>query len=558
MKTIDLDHIFNTLRLPTPDIDLLAFCGGNKTSKVNAWVNNLKTTQTINTCSQLYQAIAQILRLKTTAPERKAMLDELFLTAYTSCLSLGKEFLNQPLSLPEQAQKSAMLGQAILKSLAAGYLLYLQKICTEKKHKAAQLTQAAEAAHSALQCLALMQLRNQQLYSQATPLIWRYANALIQLADHLNIRETLVKSVLPECQASTPDHAYLRMVALAGAQLNQLTQIDMHNVFNALGPWSATLRFSDEPSTFWVDLQQDGAPQPQKRKSAPEHGNIIHIDFTALTQQLSYLIAGDNPAIGHDTQMTLPPEINLPTAMHLEAAWSRSSLRSDERRTSAHTAEIIIGFQQCHSKLSGVDDFSAFLGDTIAAPKSTGMLTNLMGALTPSDNTNTKTSGAFTPLKVTTQNVSKEGYCLLWEGSQSVRISAGDVVIIREHAKRDWGVGVIRWIRQLKQHSILGVQLINSKPQAVGASCHYQEGGYSDFMRAFLLPSLHSHQNPSLLTANLLFNEQTKVKIKTTASNPPVQSKILHCQITTGKVKVFELQKVSLSPQQNSSQVHEL
>ncbi|WP_054113658.1 hypothetical protein [Marinagarivorans algicola] len=558
MKTTDIDHIFSTLRLPKPDIELLAFCGGNKVSKVNAWVNNLKTTQTINTCNQLYQAIAQILRLKTTAPERKAMLDELFLTAYTSCLSLGKEFLNQPLSLPEPAQKSAMLGQAILKSLAAGYLLYLQKAYTEKKLKDTQLTQAAEAAHSALQCLALMQLRNQQLYSQATPIIWRYANALIQLTDHLNIGETLVKSVLPECQAPTPNQAYLRIVALAGAQLNQLTQIDMHNVFNALGQWSAILKFSDEPTTFWVDLQQDGAPQSQKRKCSPESGRIIHIDFSALTRQLSRFIAGDGPAIGNGAQMRLPLEINLPTVVHLESAWSRSSLRSDERRTSTHTAEIIIGFQQCHSKLSGVDDFNVFLGDNIAAPKNTDMLTNLMSSLTPADNANTKTTHAFTPLKVTTQNISKDGYCLLWEGSQSVRIHAGDVVIIREHAKRDWGIGVIRWIRQLKQHSILGVQLIDTKPQAVGASCHYKEGGYSDFMRAFLLPGLHSHHNPSLLTANLLFNKHTKVKIKANASHPPVQSKILDCQITTGKVKVFELQKVDLSNQVNSAQMHEL
>lgn len=558
INNIDTTLIFNKLFLPTPDIELLAFCGDNKTSKVSEWVNSLKTTQTIKTCGQLYQAIPQVLRLKTTPLERKSMLDSLFLTAYPCCISLGKEFLNRPLTLPEQAQKTAVLGQTLLKTLATGYLLYIQKICTEKKLKAAQRTHAAEAIYNALQCLALMQLRNQQLYSQASPIVWRYANALIQLAEHLDVRDTLVKPQFSGFQPATPNHVYLRMVALAGARLNQLTQLDMGHVFNALEQWSKTLNFSSEPSTFWIDLQNDAPPQLQKRKPAPEYDSIAHIDFSPLTQQLANLLEGEANIVGNAPEIIIPPEISSPTTTHLEAAWGRNSLRNSQRRSSEHTAEIIIGFQQCHSKLSGIDDFNEFLGNGKKTSTNKGVLANLMGALTPAENTKAKTSAAFTPLKVTTQNVSKEGYCLLWEGSQAVRIDAGDVVIIREHAKRDWGLGVIRWIRKLKNNSMLGIQLLNTKPQAVGASCNYDEGGYSDFMRAFILPSLHPQKNASILTANILFDEHAKIKIKTDTQSKPIQTKILECQITTGKIKAFELQNMSATPEQNGTQSHEL
>lgn len=558
MNALNTDQIFNALSLPSADIGLLTFCGDNKTSKVEDWVNSLKTTQTLKTCGQLYQAIPQVLRLKTSASERKAMLDSLFLAAYPSCLNLGKEFLNQPLTLPEPAQRSAVLGQTILKSLATGYLVYLKAICSEKKLKSSQLSNAAQAIYHALECLALMQLRNQQLYSQASVIVWRYANILLQLATHLNVQEVLVKPRFTGFIPGTPGQVYLRMVALAGSRSNQLTQVDMGHVFNALTQWSKALQFSHEPSTFWINLQGDSAPQLQKRKPAPEHNGIIHIDFAPLSQQLTNLIEGEANIIGNAYEIKIPAEISSATAIHLESAWGGNSARDSKRRSSEHSAEIIIGFQQCHSKLSGIDDFNEFIGQTRATTKSAGMLANLMGALTPADNTKAKALSAFSPLKVNIQNVSKDGYCLIWEGAQAIRIDAGDIVIIREHGKRDWAIGVIRWIRKLKNHSMLGIQLLSTKAQAVGASCNYDDGGYSDFMRAFILPSEPPQQNPSLLTASILFDEHTKVKIKTDSQSKPALTKILECKIATGKAKAFELQNWNHSAEKNAAKSHEL
>lgn len=554
----DLSSLFKALELPKQDIDLLAFCASNKAAKVSDWVDNLKTTQTLATAAQLYQAIPQVLRLKVSASERKLMLDSLFLVAYPCTLSLGREFLNQPLALPETAQKAALLGQAILKGLVTGYLLVLEPLCEEKKRKQAQQAIAAHCLFNSLQCLALMQLRNQQLYSQASPLIWRFANSLYLIAEELELPYEVVKPQFSGLQPATISQVYLRIIAQASAKLNQMTQIDMGHAFNALENWSKVIKVAQEPATFWIDLDTTQGPTFSEKREPPSEGNIRHFDFSALTQQLSGLLEGDMTIVGNAISISIPPELSTPTTLHLEGAWSKHSSRSSNRKTSQQTAEVVVGFQQCHSKLSGVEDFGEFLGSEKKSKSKGSGISSLLGSLTPGGTKSKPQTNTLTPLRVTTQNISKTGYCLLWEGTQPVRIDAGDVIAIREHAKRDWGLGVIRWIRKLKNHSLLGVQLLATKPQPVAAACNYDDGGFSDFMRAFLLPSQHPKDPADLLTANVLFDEHTRVRVKLDSDSKASEAKLGECQLSTGKVRAFSLIQSAASESLSEEDKHKL
>lgn len=558
---IDLSALFKALELPDQDIDMLAFCASNKAVKVNEWVDNLKTTQTLATAAQLYQAIPQVLRLKATPSERKLMLDRLFLVTYPCALSLGREFLNQPLALPETAQKAALLGQAILKSLVTGYFLVLSAFCDDKKRKPQQQTAVAECLFNSFQCLALMQLRNQQLYSQASPLIWRYANSLFLLAEHQELLHEIVKPQFSGLQPATIAQVYLRIIAQASAKLNQMTQIDMGHAFNALENWSRIIKIVPVPATFWIDLDGSQGPTFSEKREPPAEGNIRHFDFSPLTQQLTGLLEGDMTVVGNAISISIPPELSTPTTLHLEGAWAKHSARSSNRKTSQQTAEVVVGFQQCHSKLSGIEDFSEFVG-SVKRVKSKGAgiggIGSLLGSLTPGGGKPKPTNPSLTPLRVTTQNISKTGYCLLWEGSQPVRIDAGDVIAIREHAKRDWSLGVIRWIRKLKNHSLLGVQLLATKPQPVAAACNYDDGGFSDFMRAFLLPSHHPKEPADLLTAHVLFDEHTRVRVKLDSESKASEAKLGECQLSTGKVRAFALIQASSGESVSEEDKHKL
>lgn len=559
---LDTQNIFQRLQLPRQDIEMLPFCGSNKASKVIEWTNSLKVTQSLGTCNQLYQAIPQVLRLQASAIERKQMLDALFAVAYPAAFGLGKDFLNQPLALPQQAQKMAVLGQAILNSLVSGYFLCLKNLLDDKKVKLDQRGLLGEIFFNALQCLALMQLRNAQLYSQASPLLWRQANSLYQLALHADEADKPVKSHYSGLQNASPKEIYLRLIALASARLNQLTQIDMGNVFSALESWSKAIKAPSATPSFWIDLNDDAAPTSQQKQPAPEGDSIFTVDFNVLTQQIASLLEGESNIIQTGYEISIPAELSSPSAIHLEQAWSKNVSRESHRQSSNQTAEVVVGFGLCHSKLSGIDNFADFIGHSKEKKKSdVGMpfLSNMLGALTPSDNRKLDTeTNMHTSLRMTTQNISKEGYCFKWEGQQPVRIDAGDVICVREHAKRGWGLGIIRWIRKFKHHSLLGVQLLSNKPTAIAAACNFDDGGYSDFMRAFLLPSSHPHQGPTLLTAHILFKEGAKIKLKHDAASGFVLGRIANTQVTTSRVKTFTLQIQSDEKTTQDAHQHQL
>ena len=285
---LDIDSVFSKLKLPLKDIELLTFCTSNKAAKVTGWANSLKTTQTVQTCGLLYQAIPQVNRLKVSYVERKAMLDSLFLVAYPCTQTLSKEFLNQPIVLPEATQKLALVGQSILNSLATGYLMVLKGISEEKKIKGAQTKAASEAIYHGLQCLALMQLRNQQLYSQASRVIWRQANALVVLAQYFDVENTLVKPNLNTLQPSTPSHCFIRMVALAGAKTNQLTQLEIGNVFNAVEQWARAIDIDGDIPTFWIDSHSD-APPTLSHRQVPPSQQVLSLLISACSHSSSLI-----------------------------------------------------------------------------------------------------------------------------------------------------------------------------------------------------------------------------------------------------------------------------
>lgn len=555
--------IFSKLKLPQQDIDLLTFCKSNRAAKVAAWVDDLKTTQVIKTCGLLYQAIPQVNRLNTPYIERKAMLDTLFLVAYPCAQTLSKEFLNQPIMLPEPAQRMALIAQSLLNEIAIGYLICLRDLCEEKKLKTVQRQAASEAVLSSLHCLAVMQLRNLQLYGQASKTVWRNANSLMLIARHLDIEGVLIKPKLSGLPTSTSLQCFLKMIALAGARTNQMTQIDMGHLFKALDQWVRTIKLSSEATTFWIEIDKDLPPVFSLRQAPSQGEHVININFQPLTQQLANALKGERELVKTQDKIIIPPEINSSMVMHLEHAWGHNTTRGSNRRTSEHTAEVIVGFQQCHSKLSGYDDFNEFLGQSSisSAKKDSDMpdFASLMSALTPEgESTTPNTASTITPLRVLTKNISKEGYCFIWEGNEPMRIDAGDVIAVRERAKRTWGLGVIRWIKKLKQHSLLGVELLSSKPQAVAASCSQDEGGYSDFMRAFILANTHPQKPATLLSANLVFKDRAKIKIREQDQKKPSSASLGECLLTTGKVKSFVLYQQATEQTVGGEEKHRL
>lgn len=542
--------ILDRLSLPEQDIERLTFCSVNKAAKVEEWAKTLKNMQAAQTCAQLYQAIPQINRVHINDNERKAMLDVVFPIAYRCTQTLSRSYLNQPINLSDEAKKVVLVSQSILNALVTGYLICLKSYCQDKKRKASQ--EAASALFNSFQCLAVMQLRNHQLYSQTSKVIWRQANSLIAIAKYLDVNKTLVKSTLSDVASGSAEHGFLRIIAFNCAKTNQMTQVDIGHIFQAIESWVRAMQFSEEPSTFWVDIDSDIPPSFTKKYSPPDTTSIMHIDFSSLTQQLQQAQDVTQDIITSGYEVTIPTEINTSILTHLEQSWSTHPERTSERKSKHNMADLIIGFQQCHTKLSGCDDFGDFLGAQSSRKSDDALpdLGSLMGNFFSEEEKDTVELRSISPLRVKTLNASQEGYCFEWEEAYEIRIDAGDVLLMREQAKRQWALGVIRWVRKKKNHAVIGVETLSTRPKAIAAASHYKDGtGYSDFMRAFIISHTHGHQhfnnqsNESLVTPNLIFKEKARIKLRNKNQSETIKATLGICTLTTGKVKCFDLKK---------------
>src|SRR5687768_3723240 len=188
-----MSHLFEPtlclaqFKLPPQDITLLSFCESNKLAKVQAWVDDLKVTQVKSTSIELYEALPEIAHLKVDARTRFDMLEALWPVTQQCLLGLLKDFLQQPLILPEPAQKTALLAQALQKHLLDGYTVCARELIQKTKLKAPQQQLLLNALYRALSALSLLMLRAFQLYTAIPQSLWLRAHALYQVAEFYDV-----------------------------------------------------------------------------------------------------------------------------------------------------------------------------------------------------------------------------------------------------------------------------------------------------------------------------------------------------------------------------------
>ena len=103
---------------------------------------------------------------------------------------------------------------------------------------------------------------------------------------------------------------------------------------------------------------------------------------------------------------------------------------------------------------------------------------------------------------------------------------------------------MVRWVKQLKGGSQLGIQVLTNQPVPYGAASVFDMGGFSDYMRAIHIPtSGNADQAPSLLTASVPFQENTRVKLK--QDDNVIDVRLNKCLFSTSKFKLFSFETLS-------------
>lgn len=552
-----LQALIDRLIVPNQDLAQLSFCGGSKDSHVNTWVHNLPMTRINFVSGLLYQAVPEIGRLKASADTRLAILESLRPSVQQCIQGLSRQFLNQPLILPDPARKTATVAQALQKHMSNAYLVAVRDLCLSGKqiNNDSQSRQAL-AIHRALSGLGLQLLRSYQLYTPIAGQLWVEIHTLYQIASLLNLIELPVWEPLPHHQhANTIHHAYLRLLLLACAKPNQMRQDEVLATYYALENLSPLAQLQhhnpeQRDNLFAVMLDSNRAPVYKSRLSFEDFkGNVRELNTSQLAKYLRE--QASQPATAADENSNLRNALNLSPALtdHLVNAWNILAQRSFERQDISGTIEVAVGLSNLHFHICDQQPFSVFLNQTktfgdgnaekifqkrgiqLKPSKSTeeedpwgdvmdlgdignvGLPTfNIESAMRKKEQQDYQ--GSHPTHKVPLLDASPGGYCLEWQDEIPNLVRAGELVGLREEGRQKWGVGVIRWIQQAKNTTLLGIQVLAPQATPLGVAIVHKNGGFSEYLRALQLPALKAINQPATLITNAVsFGEYNKVRV---------------------------------------------
>jgi cyclic-di-GMP-binding protein len=546
-----MSHIFeptlslSQLKLPPQDIGVLSFCESNKPLKVRQWADNLKTTQIRATAIELYKAIPEINHLNVDAKSRFEMLEILW-PAVQECLQgLVKEFLHQPLVVPDNVQNVALMAQALQKHLAEGYILCVKALVSESKLKPALQDLLLSSIFRALTASGMLLLRSSQLYLASPPQLWQRVHALYQTAEFYQLHHR----PLPGDDGRTGrtiTHAYAQIVVFSSIRPNQLSQNELFQAYRALEAWVRHVKFlpsvTDNPNNlFIIDLDQDNGAIVKARFDGPPEHRLLELDLNALVSLLSKISGSKSERaaapVGTGTSLELHPSL----LDNILDGWINATQRSNDRKRSDMAAEACFGLIDCHFNLCGGIEFEEFIRPQESNRDESflsGGFEALLGSLTKKNEPEAPKPTKQTEFSVTIQNNSAGGYCVSWEGGLPTRVEAGELIGIREQGRRVWSIGIIRWIRQLKNNSLLGIQLLSSQPVPFAASVRYDMGGFSDYMRAIHIPRpIPPNYPPSILTAAVPFQIGSQVRLK--QEDTVTDVRLTQSHISNSKLKLF-------------------
>lgn len=533
-------------KLPPRDVANLSFCGSNRPSAVKDWAESLPATRINYSSVLLYRALPEIVRLKTSADNRLAMLEAIRPYVQQCIQGLATHFLNQPLILPDAPMKSAVIAHALQKHMTAGYCAVLSDLVS-KTNVAKPEENLDLACHRSITGLGLLLLRSYQLYSRIPERLWLELHSLYQLAESYGILERPVNDpLLHGSPSSTTGQAYTRVLLLSCARPSQMRQTDVSATYDVLEEWChlAKIRSANQKADnlFLINLSADLAPLYKSRFTGSSRDVLRELDVSQLL--IAFKKQRETRSNGPGA-IRIPHTISPALADHLERAWGAIQQRSFERQVSMDSIEVCVGLGDLHLHSSGGMSFEEFLG----TPSEDGVEEIDFGAISndPWSNGGDKRrqdsgdreQGRQNLFNVSVVDSSPGGYCLEWRDSIPPQVKAGEVLGLREPGRYRWGVGVIRWVQQ-HNTTRLGVQLLAPRATPYAAAVEQPGGDYSDFRRVLMLPELKAANRPAtLLTAFAPFQEGHRLRLNSygKTSSAQLSSRVF----STGSASQFTL-----------------
>lgn len=543
-------QLLDGFKLPAENLESLTFCASNRASAVKIWAESMPATRISHTGVLLYKAVPEICHVKTGPENRLDMLESIRPYVQQCIQGLAKDFLNQPLILPEGPMKTAVVAQALQKHMTAGYCRVIQQLASKQK-KGKPDAKLELALHRAITGYGLSLMRGYQLYTQIPANLWFELHSLYLLAEHWQILDQAVPDpMLERVPANTIFQAYVRSLLLACARPNQMRQNEVAICYHAIEDWAYLVKLQakedQKPENLYLlNLNTDAGPVHKTRLNGKEQDDIRELDLGQLIVSLK-----KQKEVKEGGDPILPVANNLTPALlsHIIEAWSVTHKRSFERSPSQASIEVCVGISSLHYQTCNGVDFNDFLGVQTFEEIDISGTDPWASSFTASQGVEEE-SEDHPVFSVRVLDSSPGGFCLEWRDKIPSLAKAGEVLGLREKGRHRWGLGVIRWVQQNLKSTRLGVQLLAPKTIPYGASIELPTGEQGDFLRVLMLPELKvANQPATLLTAFAPFQEYMRLILNSQGDR--YQTQLLRRVFTTGSVSQFTFRELEAMPEE--------
>ncbi len=576
------------LRVPTPDCQELSFCEPSVRG-VKRWLSGLPKANLGETARQLYQAMLELNKLRTTVQIRVQLLELLRPEIHFVCRELERYFINQPIVLGERPRKVASLCQALHNHLAIGYKLISVELAPQDGRERLQLFTIS--LQRAIRSLCAMLVRSTQLYSPTPVGLWLELHQLYAIAAAHGVHRTLVRDDLGyRVKGLSAEQSYIVALMIGSARCNQMRQQNIAQLAQLLEPWSALVRLqsAQSPSSlFGVSSRIDGPPRYRSMFAAEERADLLGIDPHGLVRAIQRHLQSP-PGAPEDETLAVPEGLSLDLLQQVSAAWGDISERSFQRTPTQGSMKLCIGMSALHYYLAGRRQFGELLKRPDAARSAVFKLNNATpdvwsvafdaqaineDGILPSDHiefvrpvmattededkdepVTPPSDDCFPTFEVQRVDHSPGGFCLSWSDEVPAQLQAGELLGLQDVTSQTWSVAVVRWIRQVRGSGPqMGVELIAPSAQPCGLRLLRKTEQGSEYLRALLLPEISVISHPAtLIVPRLPFQEGQKVQINQNGDEH--RALLRRRQTGTSSYNQFEYQLVGLAavPQETS------
>ncbi|ASP38881.1 hypothetical protein CHH28_09380 [Bacterioplanes sanyensis] len=588
---MDSQRVAIKLHIPATPLTELSMCPAT-VDGVSEWAKALPMANTGEAARQLYTAIREFNQWEADPLLRFKVLEIVRPYIYSICTLLNKHFLASSISLNDKQLKVANLSQALQSHLATGYKMVVghsisQLAAADKPSKVVTM-----AIHRAITDTAQTILRAFQLYCQPPEHSWLETNQLYLLAEMHRLHEYEVNDRQTRfLSSSTIKDAFARLHLLGTAKPNNLRQQDLAQLFDASELWASYADITeadDEDALFIINLHRDRPGQYRQHLREAQQPLFRSLNTQRLVHALRQWAA--NPAGKHE--ITVPGKLSDNILAHAIQSWGIHWQRSFRRTPSEGQLALCIGLSATHYYSGDKTEFERLLGELkpkpIDGPERVAKVdigkqsrddvwADAFDASRPALSENTQmdldaiefiskhkgdTEEQQQELKypshaVSMINSSPGGYCLHWGGNLPPAIQAGELIGVQENGIRHWSIGVIRWIRHMRdQGTQLGVELLAPKAQVGAARLLQKTGDNGPMMRALLLPAIKAIAQPAtLLLPRMPFRTGNKVELLFADEQGRYQ--LTKRLTSTSSFSQFQFRSAGPAKRQTSNETHQ-